>query len=201
MKFVRETMLCLAIALIGAPALAQEPVSKKKIGPVTKSPAVKKEAEIRSLILLFEGINNAGRRYIQQLMLNTAKQKHQGMSQEQQLALMRDIEVYVAERAGKPFIDQQVIIYDKHYTTSEISDLLKFYKSPTGRKSLTVSPQIGRESVELAQQFAKEIYPGFELRFGTHISAPKKSLASPGNESTPAASSIPSGDSTPNPAN
>ena len=44
-------------------------------------------------------------------------------------------------------------LYDKFFTESELADLLTFYKSPTGRKVMEVTPQLMGESVRLAQEF------------------------------------------------
>jgi uncharacterized protein len=38
-------------------------------------------------------------------------------------------------------------IYDKYYTESELRDLIAFYKSPTGRKTIEVLPQLYAESI------------------------------------------------------
>jgi uncharacterized protein len=38
-------------------------------------------------------------------------------------------------------------LYDKYFTEAEIKDLTAFYKSPTGKKAITVMPQLFAESV------------------------------------------------------
>lgn len=38
-------------------------------------------------------------------------------------------------------------LYAAHFTTEELNDLLRFYRSPTGAKMLSVSAQIGTEVV------------------------------------------------------
>ena len=38
-------------------------------------------------------------------------------------------------------------IYNKHYTTEELEDLVTFYKTPTGRKTIEIMPQIFAESM------------------------------------------------------
>jgi len=39
-------------------------------------------------------------------------------------------------------------IYDKHFTETELKDLVAFYKSPTGQKAILVMPDLMRESVD-----------------------------------------------------
>jgi hypothetical protein len=43
-------------------------------------------------------------------------------------------------------------VYDKNYTLEEIRDLLVFYKSPTGQKSLKLMPTIMRETMQAVQE-------------------------------------------------
>ena len=43
-------------------------------------------------------------------------------------------------------------IYAKHFTKEELNDLLKFYQSPTGKKSIKEMPSIMMESRQLGMQ-------------------------------------------------
>ena len=43
-------------------------------------------------------------------------------------------------------------IYAKHYTAQEMSDLVAFYHSPTGKKSLDLMPVVTGESMQLTQE-------------------------------------------------
>jgi hypothetical protein len=43
-------------------------------------------------------------------------------------------------------------VYAKNYTKAEMQDLLTFYNTPTGKKSLEVAPKIASESVALGEQ-------------------------------------------------
>lgn len=44
-------------------------------------------------------------------------------------------------------------LYDKFFTTAELKDLAAFYKTPTGQKFITATPQITGESMKLAQEY------------------------------------------------
>lgn len=57
-------------------------------------------------------------------------------------------------------------IYDKHFTAEEISDLVKFYQSPTGKKMLEKTPEISADMMnslltieipELSEKLSKMI--------------------------------------------
>lgn len=43
-------------------------------------------------------------------------------------------------------------LYDRYFSEEELKDLVAFYKSPTGRKSIDVSPQLFQESVRLSSE-------------------------------------------------
>ena len=56
-------------------------------------------------------------------------------------------------------IDEVFIsVYDKHYTLEEIRDLITFYKTPTGQKSLKVSPQLMNDAmVQITERMVPKI--------------------------------------------
>lgn len=43
-------------------------------------------------------------------------------------------------------------LYDKFFNEAELADLLVFYKSSTGQKSIEIMPQLAGESLKLAQE-------------------------------------------------
>ena len=51
--------------------------------------------------------------------------------------------------------ERLVYVYDKYYTTEELSELLKFYDSPLGKKVSDNAVPISRESVDIAQDLSK----------------------------------------------
>jgi hypothetical protein len=51
--------------------------------------------------------------------------------------------------------DRLVYVYDKHYTSDELNDLLKFYDSPVGKKVSDNAVPILRESMDIAQDLSK----------------------------------------------
>jgi hypothetical protein len=48
-----------------------------------------------------------------------------------------------------------VPLYDKYYTEQELRDLIAFYKTPTGQKSMLVSPQLAGEAATRSSEFLK----------------------------------------------
>ena len=55
-------------------------------------------------------------------------------------------------------IENMIIpIYDKHYTESDIDQLIAFYNSSIGKKMIATMPQVMQESVIVGQNWAKQI--------------------------------------------
>ncbi len=50
-------------------------------------------------------------------------------------------------------------IYNKYFHIDELQDLVKFYKSPTGKKLVEVSPQLSNEAMNAAIGYFKEKIP------------------------------------------
>jgi hypothetical protein len=50
-------------------------------------------------------------------------------------------------------VNLMIPIYDKHYSEKDIEQLIQFYKSPIGRKTIAVTPLITQESMIAGQQW------------------------------------------------
>lgn len=66
------------------------------------------------------------------------------------VARVKSIDVMNASmQSAKGFIpqmmDDMALIYDEHFTDKEIKDFIVFYKSPSGQKYLSLSPEIMKE--------------------------------------------------------
>lgn len=57
-------------------------------------------------------------------------------------------------------------VYEAHYTEQEIEELLVFYTTPLGRKTLLVTPQITEDSIKLSQRFAEKNTVAFQEELG-----------------------------------
>ena len=55
------------------------------------------------------------------------------------------------------FVEMVMPIYDKHYTHPEIQELIAFYQTPVGKKTITVLPLIAQESMEAGQKLGMQI--------------------------------------------
>lgn len=64
---------------------------------------------------------------------------------------------FMKEIDYKEFVELYVPIYDKYYTHQEIKDLITFYESPTGKKTVEKTPIIMAESMSLGQKLGEKI--------------------------------------------
>lgn len=54
-------------------------------------------------------------------------------------------------------INRLMPIYDKYLTDEDIKQLIAFYRTPVGKKIISVSPQIASDSLNIGQQYGKEV--------------------------------------------
>lgn len=54
-------------------------------------------------------------------------------------------------------INRLIPIYDKYLTDEDIKQLIAFYRTPVGKKIISVSPQIASDSLNIGQQYGKEV--------------------------------------------
>lgn len=57
-----------------------------------------------------------------------------------------------------------VPLYDRHFTAAEIAQLIDFYRSALGRKTIQVMPQLLHESMTLGRQWGESLGPEIQRR-------------------------------------
>ena len=105
-----------------------------------------KEADIRTLLDLVgardqvqESVNYSAEQYREKLLATVAN------DDENQTFVNAVITGYEKKFDVDQVTDQLVAIYDKHYSSEEIKELLQFYGSPLGQRVATEAPKISRE--------------------------------------------------------
>jgi uncharacterized protein len=70
------------------------------------------------------------------------------------------------ERMNTPggMVDRVIPVYDKHFTHSEIRELLAFYQTNIGRKAIDVLPKIIGESIAIGQAWGQSLGPEINRR-------------------------------------
>ncbi|MDD3321780.1 MAG: DUF2059 domain-containing protein [Paludibacter sp.] len=63
-------------------------------------------------------------------------------------------------------MDDMALIYDKYFTEKEINDFIVFYKSPSGQKYLSQTPEIMKEFMgTMMQKYVPEMQKAMKLKF------------------------------------
>jgi uncharacterized protein len=68
---------------------------------------------------------------------------------------------FIVKESFYPFVYP---IFHKHYTFADLNDLIQFYKSPVGRKLVSVTPIITQESIKAGQEWARNIFPALSQK-------------------------------------
>ncbi len=63
---------------------------------------------------------------------------------------------FLDEKSMKELSEKMIPIYQRHFTAEEIDGLLKFYRSPLGRKVVTEMPATMAEGMQVGQQWGRE---------------------------------------------
>lgn len=64
---------------------------------------------------------------------------------------------FAAEVSSDKMTDLYIPVYAKYYTESDIDELIKFYKSPVGQKTIKVMPMLMKDSIEAGGKMGMEI--------------------------------------------
>ena len=74
-------------------------------------------------------------------------------------------------------------IYDKYFTEDELKDLIVFYKSPTGKKAMTVTPKIFADSMTLfSEKYGTKIQEFAKKTLDSEMTELKKELNPPSSK-------------------
>jgi hypothetical protein len=57
--------------------------------------------------------------------------------------------------------DEMIALYNKYYTNEDISELLRFYKSAVGMKTIEAMPEIMNGSSQIAMKIAQDVVMEF----------------------------------------
>ena len=57
------------------------------------------------------------------------------------------------------FKEMVVLLYNRHFTAAEVKEMLRFYESDLGKKTIQVMPQLAREGMELGQRWGQALGP------------------------------------------
>jgi len=67
------------------------------------------------------------------------------------------------------FMDSMIPVYHKYYTGKEIKELIRFYSTDLGRKTIRVMPALLNESLQVGQEWGKSLGPVIEQRIAARL--------------------------------
>lgn len=98
----------------------------------------------------------------QQLARNFEGEKGDQMFKEYMAALIEETKVMTEQLVNKEVVE----LYDKHFNHKEIKELIKFYKSPIGQKSLDKTQVITEEMMTaMTNNYLPEFQQRLTIRF------------------------------------
>jgi hypothetical protein len=81
---------------------------------------------------------------------------------------------YLQERAEQDHVvDRLVSIYAKYLTKTDVRHLTEFYRSPVGRKLVSVTPGISLESAKVGTQWMESILQGLQAQLLSRLKTEK----------------------------
>ena len=78
------------------------------------------------------------------------------------LDLMPEVVDRVIAANEQSFVDGIVILYSKHFTPAEIRELIRFYETDVGRKTISVMPALMQDSLALGQAWSRDLAPAID---------------------------------------
>ncbi|MEH2233471.1 MAG: DUF2059 domain-containing protein [Nostoc sp.] len=122
--------------------LAQSPTNT--IAPSSNVQEIEKNNNIKKLFEI-TGVKDISRQIITQL-LNDLKSDYPQVPQ-------KVWDNFAAEFKSDEIVNEIVPIYNKYFTNEEIKQLIRFYQTPLGQKTITVLPQLYQESYEVGKRY------------------------------------------------
>jgi hypothetical protein len=88
---------------------------------------------------------------------------------------------FIDDKGARELTGRMVPIYQRHFSAADIEGLLKFYRSPLGRKVVTEMPAAMAEGMQLGQAWGRERAQAMlaELQKGGRIDAQGRCPAAP----------------------
>ncbi|MDZ8223672.1 DUF2059 domain-containing protein [Nostoc sp. ChiVER01] len=123
-------------------AFAQSPPNL--IAPSSNAQQIEKTNNIKKLFEL-TGVKNLSRQILNQL-LNNVKSDYPQVPQ-------NFWDKFATEFNSDDLVDEIIPIYNKYFTNEEIKQLITFYQTPLGQKTITVIPQISQESYDVGRKY------------------------------------------------
>ncbi len=130
----------------GAQTSAQNPAAQ--VSPQADADRAAKRADIRKLIEL-TGAANISADALEK-MIEPLKASYPQVPEE-------FWNTFVHEVHSDELVDLVIPIYDKYYTRDEIQELMHFYQTPVGQKTIKVLPKLSAEAIDAGQEWGRMV--------------------------------------------
>lgn len=176
-KLIAAGFLSVFTALASMPSLADE------LTPA-KSADIHKLMEVTGALRIGQAMSQT---IVAQITQNL-KAKQPPLPQEAFDIVAQEVpKVISSEMTAKGgYVDQMVLVFDKHLTHDEIKGLLTFYSTPLGKKAISVMPMMAQEGMTIAQKWARTVGPKLDQRLKARfkernivLDAPKPAESAP----------------------
>jgi uncharacterized protein len=143
--FVSAVLISLVTAFNGV-ASAQTP-TPRRTAPETNIQESEKINNIKKLLDI-TGSSSLSQKMISQLF-DTLKAEYPQVPE-------KFWQTFIAELKPDEMTKELIPIYSKYFTNEEIKGILAFYQTPLGQKTISVLPQLSRESTAIGIRYGKE---------------------------------------------
>lgn len=147
-KFLISVVLMSLIADVSSPTLAQTPVEvPTHRHELAANPKDTEKINNIKKLLEITGARNLTEQILTQ-MLNSMKSEYPQVP-------VKFWDTFAAELNPDEMIKEYIPLYDKYFTNEEIKEIIAFYETPIGKKTLTVTPQITQDSTEIGIRYGR----------------------------------------------
>lgn len=106
--------------------------------------------------------------------------KAQGMPEEAVKEVMAAADRFFTKTFSDPGIKTDLVkVYEDAYTKEEMEELLTFYETPVGKKSLAAMPQLMQESAVVGQKYAAKNQAEFQAEMQAIMAKHKAKTSEP----------------------
>ncbi len=141
--FVSAVLLSIVTTVNGA-ALAQTPTDSNA---PTNAQETEKVNNIKQLLAV-TGAANLFQQIVTQMLVSMKSQYPQ--------VPQKAWDSFQAELKPDDLLNEVIPIYSKYYSNEEIKQIIAFYQTPVGKKTITVLPQLTQESIVIGQRYGAE---------------------------------------------
>lgn len=132
-----------------------------------------KRADIRQLLEM-TGASSLAQQFVaatSQNLFRSLKESRPDVPDRAFEVMNRELAALFAEKLQAPdgLLERTIPVYDKYFTHAEIRELLAFYQTRIGRKTIDVLPKVVGESMVLGEKWGESLRPEIEKRVGAAL--------------------------------